>query len=145
MAKPKRKIQEEEKADLITGIIVRSQSGEAEQQIAEAMGLSRHQVRQLKASDDYLALMRKQKEEAEKRVVSLVVSQLEDMTPLFIEGLKKNLQEGDPASLRLFADMVGLKAKSEGEAAPGNMTIIMPGAKEEKVVTINQGEIEDVT
>lgn len=129
MAKPKRKIQEEEKAELITGIIVRSQSGEAEQQIAEAMGLSRHQVRQLKASDDYLALMRKQKEEAEKRVVSLIVSQLEDMTPLFITGLKKNLEEGDPSTLRLFADMVGLKANTQGEAAPGNMTIIMPGAQ----------------
>jgi predicted transcriptional regulator len=135
VAKPKRKLNEEEKPELITGIIVRSQAGETEQQIADAIGLSRHQVRQLKSSPEYLDLVRKQKEEAEKRVVSFVAGQLEDMAPLFVKGLKKNLEEGDPSSLRLYAEMAGLKAKEgSGDATVGGITVILPGAKEEKSV-----------
>jgi hypothetical protein len=130
MAKPKRRLNDEEKPELMTGIMIRSASGEPEQAIADALGLSRHQVRQLKSSPEYLDILRKQKEEAEKRIVSTVVGQLEDMTPLFIEGLKKNLQEGDPSSLRLFADMVGLKAKEGGsEANIGGIQVILPGAQ----------------
>jgi hypothetical protein len=141
MALPKRVIQEEEKPELIAGIILRSQSGEGEQLIAEALGLTRHQVRALKASPDYLEILRKQKEEAEKRVVSHVVSQLEDMTPLFLEGFKKNLQEGKADSQRLFVEMIGLKAKdSGGETQLGGITVIMPGAKEEKFIPADKGD-----
>ena len=135
MPKPKRKINEEEKPDLITGIIIRSQAGEAEQDIANAIGLSRHQVRQLKNSPEYLDLIRKQKEEAEKRIVSHVVAELESLAPLFVAGVRKNLEEGDPSTLRLYADMVGLKAKTDGgEQGPGNLTIVLPGGSEEKVI-----------
>ena len=135
MPSPKRRINDEEKPELLAGIIVRSQSGEAEQDIANALGLSRHQVRLLKSSPDYLDMLRKQKDEAEKRVVAHVVGELESLTPLFLKGLRKNLEEGDPSSLRLFADMVGLKAKGEGgEATIGGITVILPGAKEEKSV-----------
>jgi hypothetical protein len=137
MAKPKRRLNDEEKPELMTGIMIRSASGEPEQAIADALGLSRHQVRQLKSSPEYLDILRKQKEEAEKRIVSTVVGQLEDMTPLFIEGLKKNLQEGDPSSLRLFADMIGLKGKGDsGDTGLGNLTIVLPGSKEENVIEV---------
>ena len=137
---PRRVIQEEEKPELIAGIIVRAQSGEGEQAIADAMGLTKHQVRSLKASPEYLDIIRKQKEEAEKRIVSHVVSEMETMTPLFLAGLKKNLIDGDPSTLRLFVEMVGLKAKEpDGAAQIGGMTVIFPGGSEGKVIEVKSG------
>lgn len=133
--KPKRVINEEEKPELLAGIVLRAQSGESEETIAKAMGLSKHQVRTLKADNQYLEIVRKQKEESEKRIVSYVVNELENMAPLFVEGFKRNLQDGKPESQRLFVEMVGLKAKeSGGTAEVGGIQIIMPGAEAPKTV-----------
>jgi hypothetical protein len=129
----RRQIQPEERPELIAGVILRSQSGESEVHIAEAMGLTKHQVRQLKASPEYLDIIKKQKEEAEKRIVSHVVSNLEDMAPLFLEGMKKNLAEGDPSTLRLFVEMIGLKAKESEQQQVAGITVIMPGSSERTV------------
>lgn len=138
---PRRVIQDEEKPELITGIFLRSQNGEGEQKIADAMGLTRHQVKALKAAPEYMDIVKKHKEEAEKRIVSHVVSEMESMTPLFLEGLKKKLQDGDPSTLRLFVEMVGLKAKGEDQSAQlGGMTIIMPGATQEKVIEVKSDD-----
>lgn len=145
--KPRRLINAEEKPDLMTGIIVRSQSGETEQEIANAMGLSRHQVRTLKEEPEYLELLRKQKEAAEKRIVSAIVPELETMTGDFLEGLRKNLKAGDAPTLRLYAEVVGLKSKdAANENQVGGLTVIMPGSgKEEKnadAIVISTGREE---
>jgi hypothetical protein len=137
---PKRKINDEEKPNMLGEIIVRSQAGGTEQNIADELGITRSQVRSLKSTPEYLELVKKQKEEAEKRIVSHVVGELESMVPLFVEGFKKNLQEGKPESQRLFVEMVGLKAKDgTGEAQLGGITVIMPGAKTETIIDVSKG------
>lgn len=115
-----------------------------EYKIAEALGISRHQVRKIRGSDEFAKYLQDIADKAVKNAVNEFKSKFEELEPLAFEALRANLEDKKLEAVKVWADFAGVKnGDGNTQAAAGGITVIFPGAKEERVVEAEHSPISE--
>jgi hypothetical protein len=114
-----------------------------EYKIAEALGISRHQVKKIRNSEEFAAYLQEIADRAVKNAVNEFKSKFEELEPLAFEALRANLEDKKLEAVKVWAGIAGVKGAEAGDGGGvGTIQVILPGAGEKPVIEVS-GETRD--
>ncbi len=116
--------------------------GLSEVKIAEQLGVTRHQLRKITKSEDFLTKVKDIGDKAVSDAYNAFRSRIRELAPLAYEALRFNLQEKKLDAFREYAKIVGLVSDKNDEVKDNTINIILPG-QEEKAITVESKTVTD--